>query len=272
MSPFSRRAAVTVGLLAVALTAQATDVYFTLRNPSGPYKLMKTDENYSSPTFVGNTSFTSQFGTMAWDTSTSTMFTTTVDAVHGSSPGQLVKVDLSTGSTTTVGSTTNGMYALAFDGSGTLWGAHDAGVTGGLAKLWKIDKTTGTSSEVATTTFGGTEVRLNSLTYDTLRNRMIATDARSIYQIDLTSGALTKLVNSVFSDTSSIGYDAVHDQFLAIDNNITFYRFSSDFATKTTWSMANRGGRIGVISTVPEPATVAALGVGIAALLRRRRK
>lgn len=208
-----------------------------------------------------------QFGDLAYDMSTNTMY-----AVGGWGNGigavsDLFSVDLTTGAATFIGSTgQTDVFGLVWDPvTGKLFGSSSTLSTG----FYEINKSTG-----AGTFIGDPGVNLDGLTYDGSTGNIMGMLAGpgSLHYIDRNTGAQT-LANggAGFVNNCGLAYVAGNNSVYSLDWSGNFFRYdlNNNFARTT---IANVGAEYDGLAAVPEPATMVALGAGLLALARRRRK
>jgi PEP-CTERM motif len=203
-----------------------------------------------STTFVGSTGLGyAAVGALEFDARDTLYASVNLVGDGGSGSDHLATIDTSTGAATVIGSfgsctgvaiptdgggscAIDGMEAIAFDGSGALWGAlRTSATSAGAAGLYQIDPGTGAASFVTSILEGSSPVLVVSLQFAIDGTLFGGTANGRLVTIDTSTGAAT-----------TIG--------IATGGN----------------SLGGLAGR-----AVPEPGTAPLLGLGLAGLARRRR-
>ncbi len=241
--------------LAAVVPAFAANLYY-VEDGSNTLRTVNTNTFVSST--IGGLGTGGQFGDLAFDNTTGTMF-----FVAGRGVNNLYTVNLSTGAATLVGGHgVNDMFTLGADGAGRLYGQSTAG------NVYAIDKNTG-----AATLIGNNSDYPGGYTWDSANGRMIHVNAGggNIYSVNLANGSSTLLATPGGINDSDIAFDAAGNQYFAMDWSGNLFHYTNAFGRTTISSGYGSVGSV-EIAGVPEPATMAVLaGLGALALKRRRK-
>jgi len=212
----------------------------------------------------------------------------------GFTGSSLYTINTSTGAATLVGATglasTNGIADLAWNpATGTMMAISNAG--GGVAQLHSINLGTGAATTVGTITglpAGNLVIGLSANAAGVLHVQEIATDQMfTLSGLAATATSSTIGANTNFSQGMTMDWSGNGNWYLAaIGNTPAFFsdvRLMNNATGGTTTVLgtfpnSGPGGlpqyELGdiAINPVPEPATIAALSLGAAALLRKRRR
>jgi hypothetical protein len=229
-------------------------------------------------TNIGNFTNTFSYGDLAWDSRRNTLYM--VDGWGGTK--SLYTVNLTTGATTLVGvHGVTDMFGLAYDSANDTLYASSTAYSDGTTKLFKLNLATGAATLVGSTVLAGTStyVGLGSLAYDSRRDMLVGIHDGNIYgelyQVDISTGALTLLATPGGNNNSGMTYDPINDRLL--DADVSGYLYSYDIAngyartTLLSGILAHDG--LAFITVVPEPGVAALLGLGLllAGLMHLRR-
>ncbi len=196
---------------------------------------------------------------------------TTGDLFGTSSGGELYSIDKTTGAATDIGSTGLGnVEGLDFAGDFLFGTDFNSPVT-----INSIDPLTGAATAFVTSDMKTGAVRAMAFNSAFTNAYMIGDEPvfQSLYAMP-TSGVTTLVGTLNTTDFVAAIDNFGGDDFWGLATNGDVLRI--DIATGGTTLIGNTGGHVWLDMTtaepVPEPATMAALGLGCAALLRRRRK
>ncbi|MGE0002613.1 MAG: PEP-CTERM sorting domain-containing protein [Fimbriimonadaceae bacterium] len=254
-----------LALAAVFAPLASAELLYTVREADDVLSTIDTATGNVSA--IGALGVNFEFGDLAFDQSTNTMY-----AVGGWGNGigavsDLFSVNLTTGAATLIGSTgQRDVFGLVWDPTtGKLFGSASTISTG----FFEINKTTGAGSLIGTP-----GISLDALTYDGSTGNILGMFAGpgSLHYVDRNTGAAT-LANggSGFVNNNGMAYVGSNNSVYSLDWSGDFYRYdlSNSFARTT---ITNVGAAYDGLAAVPEPATMVALGAGLLALARRRRK
>jgi DNA-binding beta-propeller fold protein YncE len=203
---------------------------------------------------------------LAYDRATGTIYLTST------STDSLYTLDLVTGNATLVGfygDSTVVMHGLEWDSSSNkLWAASGGG---GNFNFYDVNPTTGLATVVGP--LGLTS--FTNLVHDSLNNVLYATNSGtdSFYSIDRSTGTPT-LIGPLNGSTNPNGlaYDWDNDRIFLVDNT-TDTLYTINRATGAVTVIGAHGVSVNLLGLVyiPEPSSIAILGLGAIALVRRRR-
>jgi hypothetical protein len=198
--------------------------------------LMKLDLDTNTLTNIGSLGVEYEFGDLAWDRTTQTLFM--VDGRTTANNKALYKVNITTGAATLVGSHgQTDMFALGFDPTnGKLFGA----VKGTVAPtLFLLNTTTGAAAPIGGTT------SYEGLAFDTKRSLMTAieTGAAAVASVNEANGATQQLASPGGTNDSGMTYDPFIDRFWVADlsGNLFQYDPNNGFARITAKTFMNNG-------------------------------
>jgi hypothetical protein len=198
--------------------------------------LMKIDLDTNTLTNIGSLGVQYEFGDLAWDPATQTLFM--VDGRTTANSKALYRLNITTGAATLVGSHgQTDMFALGFDPtSGKLFGA----VKGTVAPtLFLMNTITGAATQIGGTT------SYEGLAFDTKRSQMIAIEAgaAAIASVDTATGATTQLASPGSTNDSGMTYDPFIDRFWVADLNGNLFQYdpTNTFARITAHTFTGNG-------------------------------
>lgn len=255
-----KRAALFV-VLGSALGAQAGTLY-TIDTDTN--ELQTFDTRTLTFTNVATVSTAFDFGNLAY--SGTQMYMS--DGFEGQ---ELYTLNLTTGAATAVGSTgVSDVFGLAFDGSGDLYGGLST-----LAKgLYSINSSTGAASEI-----GNPGINLDALAYLPTTGQMLGIYAgnspTNLYSINTSTGAATAINNNdTYINNAAMTYDPDTGLLWVVDwsGQVISINPNTWQETVVLSGLDAHDGLAGTAAPTPEPATMIGIGLGAAALLRRRRK
>ena len=254
-----------LALVAVASAVAHAGDFYSVREFTN--ELVKVDVNTGGITTVGSLGVNTDFGDLAYDTSSNTMYLSS--GRDGGS--KLYTVDLNSGAATLVGAMGEiEMFGLAYDPtSGKLYGSQSTGASG----FFEINKSNGAASAIQT----GQGISLDGITYVGSTGSMtgIFAGPGSVYTVDTSTGAYTQVsAGAGFVDNCGVAWDAASDSLYSIDWSRNLFKFdvANGYARTTVATLDQSYDGLAYAEVVPEPASMIALAAGIAAIVRKRRK
>ncbi len=263
----------TLGLLfslSIASSANA-GILYAINNDND--HLVTIDTNTLALTDVGALGTNVSFGGATYDPISEILY-----MIGGRGNNSLYTVDTGTGAASLVGSHgINDLFGLAFDTStSTLYGTQ---FSGGQS-LYSLNSSTAAASLIATMARG-----IGGLTYNSMIDELVGMNdgPGDLYSIDRGTGALTMLVNGDFVNDSGLAYDPDLNLYWDIDYSGYLYSYDPDNSYSRTTRLTGLGSFDGLayrssapvppVATVPEPGTLALLGIGLAGVrLSRKQK
>lgn len=253
----------------VAGAANAGDFY-TVRESDNV--LCKVDVSTGATTAIGALGVAYEFGDLAWDQSTSTMYMTDGWGALFGGPGNIYTVNLSTGAATLVGNSgITDLFGLAIDPtSGKLYGSKST-ISFGVAS---INKATGAGTFLGG---GAGNVGLDGMTYVASTGQIVGCFAGpgSFYSVDPSTGAYTNIANpGFFINNCGIAWNPNDNFVYSVDWSGALYKFdvANGYNATLVAGLGSAFDGLAYAGVVPEPATMVALSAGLLALVRRRRK
>lgn len=239
--------------------------------------LYEIDMSTGAKTQIGTVSANAgTTGGLAYDRLNNVMYLTST------SLDSLFTLDIASGAATLVGAYDPAVAAIVMhgieydDSTSQLYGIsiHNTGT------FYSINKTTGAATAIGTTT--GT-ASFQNLGYNSDTDTMYMTSggrtggiAEALHSINRATGAVTDIgpLGAVSTNPNGLAYNFDNDTMYMIDNTADNL-FSVDLSTgaATVIGSTGAGNLLGLayVNPVPEPATLAVLGLGIFAALRRQK-
>ncbi|MBC8063312.1 MAG: PEP-CTERM sorting domain-containing protein [Chlorobia bacterium] len=245
---------------AIVASAPASSLYF-INDTTNTLNIFDTVALTSS--LVGATGISTSFGDMAWDRTTGTMY-----AIGGRGNASLYTINLATGAATLVGNHgITDLFALGVDAAGNLY-AQGTPQANPNVNVFTLSKVTGAASNV-----GLNNVYPGGYTFNTTTGQMIYAEAGGggIYDVNLATGAANFLAATGSINDNDIAYDASMNDYWSLDYNGQASRYDSLF--NRTLMQTGLGGIAAAdfATPVPEPGTMAVIGLGLVALIKKRR-
>lgn len=261
-----------LAVLATALPAQADIAYAVGSILDGGSHIYRIDNFNSTPTATVLADSGTYLGDIAVHPTSGTAY------AIASHTGMLHMVDLNTGDLTLVGDTgVIGLNSLEVAPNGTIYArAYDSD------GLWSLDPNTGAATLLVETDFGGgsdlalapngTDLYATASLGDGVGTALIRIDLNSMNVVSIGSfGQNPLLMPGLDFDSNGNLY-----AFAGQDNSGLAQVYHVDMATGAATLIdsiagAQDLGLLGATIAIPEPASLSLVGIGLAALLRRRR-
>lgn len=166
-------------------------------------------------------------------------------------------------------------WALAADpASGTLYTVEQDGGQSDVGHLLSVNPLTGTTTDLGQfTDANGNPVSPDEIAYDTRNATLYGLSGNSLWSMNVGTDVATLIGNlsDSFSNTSDMTYDPARDA-LFVNSGTALYSVNPSSASDTLIGSNNTGVTIDGLAPgpVPEPASMAALALGVTALVRRR--
>ncbi|HZW08839.1 MAG TPA: hypothetical protein VFF69_02965 [Phycisphaerales bacterium] len=247
-----RRVILTVMLAAGAATSASGGILYAVDD--GRDLLFTIDTDLLTVTPVGSLGTGGDFGDLAYDNATGTMF-----YVGGRGNDSLYTVNLATGAATLVGAHgVSDMFALGVDDQGQLYGQATSG------QVYRLDRNTGGASGIGSNSVypGG---------YDWTPGVglvFIQAGGGDIFSVDRNTGAATLLASPGGINDCDIAYDPDKGVHWAADWSGNLFQYDGAW----NQSMVLSGlSSVAALEYVPAPSALAVLGLGGLTAMRRRR-
>ena len=194
-------------------------------------KLLTLDKDTYDVSIVGPLGITNNFGGLAYDTSTRTLY-----GISGSTDESLYEIDTSTGAATLIGNYgLEDLFGLAYSpATDRLLGSQflDDG------SLYSLDRSTG-----AATLIGGMGgPKIDALAYHTKRQQLFGYESSKsgLWAIDETTGAATLVGRGSFLNITGFAYNSEDDVLLVADFSGHVKEVDPDTGETTLVSISNK--------------------------------
>ena len=225
----------------------------------GSDTLISIDTNTLDFTDIGPLGVTFNFGGLAWDSSSSTLY-----MVDGRGAQSLYTVDTGSGKATLVGRHgVRDLFGLAYDSKNDdLYGATFTGTL----RLYTMDRGDGSGNAGPALAH-----RVGGLAYNSRDDVLIGIEdgAGDLWAIDRNTGDMKLLFAGPFTNDSGLAYDSEKHMLWDIDwsGNLFSYDIANGYARTT--HKTGLGSHDG-LAFVPEPTSLLLIGLGALAAFRRR--
>lgn len=221
--------------------------------------LISIDTDTLDITEIGPLNVTFQFGGLAWDSSSSTLY-----MIDGRGAQSLYTVDTGSGNATLVGRHgVSDLFGLTYDSKNDdLYGAT---FTGGL-RLYTMDRGDGSGNPGPALPH-----RVGGLAYNSRDDMLVGVEdgAGDLWEIDRNTGDMNLLFAGDFTNDSGLAYDSEKHLLWDLDwsGNLYSYDIANGYARTT--HKTGLGPHDG-LAFVPEPTSLLLIGLGALAAFRRR--
>lgn len=224
------------GVLIALSTAATAQVFYTVA--PGANELYTIDVSNGQLTDIGPLNANFDFGDLAFDTSTQTMYMTDGWGNGIGNSSSLYKVDLTTGNATFIGSMQfNNVFALVYDPiTNKLFGACS---TIGPLDFVEVNRSTGVATSI-----GAPGVGIDGLTYVGSTGDLVGCYAGpgSLHSIDRTTGAGTLVSpGGGFVNNCGIAWSSSNNTIYSIDYSGDVYAFdvANAYARTSLWNLGS---------------------------------
>ena len=222
--------------------------------------LLTIDKDTYAVSIVGSLGITNNFGGLAFDTSTGTLY-----AISGRDDESLYMIDTETGAATFIGSyDIVDLFGLAYSpATDRLLGSQF--ISNG--NLYSLDRTTGAATLIGT--MGGPQI--GSLAYHTGRQQLFGLEAGTgkLWTINEGTGLATLVGGDTWINNAGLAYNSEDDILLAADCSGNIYEIDPDTGDKTLvgTSGAYITGLTFAIGYIPEEPVPTLTPIGLIALV-----
>ncbi len=210
-----------------------TPYLYTVRESDDVLRLLNTDT--LTFTDIGPLNVTFDFGEVAWDGSTNTMW-----MIDGRGTQSLHTVDLVTGQATAIGNHgITDLFGLTFDTStNTLYGGGES-----PSGFYEMDVNNGAANWIGDPGLGA-----DGLAYDSTRDEIVGLTGGNgdIFRIDRATGQAVILASNGWVNNCGLAYEPINDLFWSVDWSGNIYTFDPNNAYVRTTMASNIGAHDGL--------------------------